>query len=168
MKKALAVIDSISEWSGKIFMWFLLTLMLILCFEVFMRYVLNNPTIYSMELSTQMGVAIGAGGLAYCHLHDGHIRVDVLWRLLSPKRRAIADILGSIIFVYPLMGLLIWDSIKWVQYAYSVHEISQASYLYPILWPVRTVMLIGFILFVPQDVVRLIRCTYVARGREPA
>jgi len=168
MKKALAVIDSISEWSGRVFMWFLLTLMLQLCFEVFMRYVLNNPTIFSMELATQMGVAIGAGGLAYCHLHDGHIRVDVMWRLLSPKARAFADILGSFIFCYPLMILLIWDSVKWVQYAIQVHEISQASYLYPILWPVRTVMLIGFILFMPQEVAKLIRNVHFVRGREPA
>lgn len=168
MKKALQVIDAISEWSGKVFMWFLLTLMLILCFEVFMRYILNNPTTYSYELSTMMGVAIGAGGLAYTHLHDGHIRVDVMWKLLSPRGRAIADVIGSIIFLYPLMILLILASTRWVVYSYKVHEISQMSYLYPIVWPVRAVVLLGFILLVPQDVARFIRNIYLIRGRQPA
>jgi TRAP-type mannitol/chloroaromatic compound transport system permease small subunit len=166
MKKSLQVIDSISEWSGKVFMWFLLFLTLILCFEVFMRYVLNNPTTYSYDLSTMMGVVIGAGGLAYTHLHDGHIRVDVLWRRLSPRGRALADIIGSIVFFWPLMALLVWASTKWVIYSYSVKEISQLSYMYPIVWPVRAVMLIGFFLIIPQDVVKFIRNIYMLRGRQ--
>ena len=149
-------------------MWFLVVMMMLLCMETFMRYVLNNPTTYSYETSMMTGVAVGAGGLAYTHLHDGHIRVDVLWRTLPLKVRLITDILGSIVFMWPLMGLLVWDSAKWVIYSYSVKEISMQSYLYPIVWPVRVVVLLGFFLLIPQDIAKFIRNIYQLRGKELA
>ncbi len=166
MRKTVHVIDSISEVTGKIFMWSMLVLVALLCHEIFMRYILDNPTIYSYEISTMLGVIIGTGALAYTHRHHGHVRVDLLWRKLSPKGQAIADILGSIVFLWPLMSLLVWTALEWVLYSYSVHEISQESYLYPIVWPVRAVMLLGFFLIIPQDVAKFIRNIYVIRDKE--
>ena len=166
MRKTIHIIESISEWTGKIFMWSMLILVVLLCHEVFMRYILDNPTIYSYEISTMLGVIIGTGALAYTHLRHGHVRVDVIWRNLSPKGQAISDAVGSLVFFWPLMLLLVWTSFDWVIYSYSVHEISQESYLYPIVWPVRAVMLLGFILIIPQDMIKFIRNIDLIRGKK--
>ncbi len=77
MRKTVQICEAISEWTGHIVMWFGLALVLLLTWEVFMRYVLQSPTIYSYEYSTMLGVAIGAGGMGFAHKYHGHVRVDV-------------------------------------------------------------------------------------------
>lgn len=166
MRKTVRFIESISEGSGRVFAWFGLALVLLLCFEVFMRYVLDNPTSYTYEIATMLGVVIGTGGLAYTHLHHGHVRVDVFWRLLPPRGRAIADVIASILFFFPLLILLVYISADWVVHSYTMHEISTETYMYPIVWPVRAVMLLGLFLIVPQGVAKLIRDLYIVKRKE--
>ena len=166
MRKTVRFIESISEGSGKVFAWFGLALVLLLCFEVFMRYVLDNPTSFTYEVATMLGVTIGMGGLAYTHLHHGHVRVDVFWRLLSPRGKAIADVIGSMLFFFPLLILLAYISAAWVVHSYTMHEISTETYMYPIVWPVRTVMFLGFFLIISQGVAKLIRDLYLLKRNE--
>jgi len=166
MRKIVQVLESISQWSGRIVCAFGLALVLLLTFEVFMRYVLGAPTIFSYEIATMIGVTIGAGGLAYTHLHHGHVRVDVMWRLLPPKGKAIADIIGSLLFFFPLTIILVYVSAEWTQYSISVGEIMTKTYLYPPAWPVRAVLTIGFFLYLLQGIARLIRDIYLAKKVE--
>ena len=148
-------------------MWFTLALVLLLSLEVFMRYVLNNPTIYSYEVSTMIGVTIACGGLAYTHLHHGHVRVDVIWRLLPPRGRAIADIITAILFFFPVAFAITYFSAYWTHFSISIGEIMTKTYLYPPAWPVRAIMAFGFFLFISQGVAKLIRDIYTLKGIEP-
>jgi len=166
MRKTVHILDSISQWSGRVICVFCLTLVLLLTYEVFMRYVLNSPTIFSYEVATMMGVTIGAGGLAYTHLHHGHVRVDVLWRLLSPRGKAIADIVGSLIFFFPLIITVTYFSAAWTQVSFVDHEVMTKTYLYPPAWPVRAVMALGFFMFIPQGISKFIRDVYTVKRVE--
>lgn len=166
MRKTVHILDSISQWSGRVVCVFCFTLVLLLTFEVFMRYVLNSPTIFSYEVATMMGVTIGSGGLAYTHLHGGHVRVDVFWRLLSPRGKAIADIVGSLIFFFPLIIVMAYFSTEWAQGSFVDHEIMVKTYLYPPAWPIRAVMALGFFMFIPQAISKFIRDVYLTKGVE--
>ncbi len=166
MRKVLWVLESISQWSGRVVCCFCLGLVLLLTFEVFMRYVLSSPTIFSYEIATMMGVTIGAGGLAYTHLHHGHVRVDVIWRLLSPRGRAIADIIGGLLLFFPLIILITWVAAEWTQFSIGIGEIMTKTYLYPPAWPVRAMMTLGFFMFIPQGIAKLIRDIYLLKGVE--
>jgi TRAP-type mannitol/chloroaromatic compound transport system permease small subunit len=108
-----------------------------------------------------IGVTIAAMGLAFTHKYDGHVRVDVFWRLLSPKGRAIADLIGALVFFFPLIIILTWVSAQWTQWAFSVKEIMTQSYLYPPAWPIRFVMALGYLLFIPQGIAKFIRDLYL-------
>ena len=110
---------------------FCLAMVLLLTFEVFMRYVLNAPTKFSYEVATMIGVTVGAGGLAYTHLHHGHVRVDVIWRLLSPRGKAIADVISSLLFFFPLIIAVIYVSVEWAQFSFVQGEIMTKTTLYP-------------------------------------
>ena len=147
-------------------MWFCLALVLLLSYEVFMRYVLESPTIFSYEIATMMGVTITAGGLAFAHKYHGHVRVDVFWRLLSPRGKAIVDVIGNLLFFFPLVIILVYVSGEWAQYSFSIGEIMIKTYLYPPAWPVRAVMVIGLFLFVSQGIAKLIRDLYLIRRNE--
>lgn len=166
MRKTIYALESISQWSGIIFSAICLALVLILTFEVFMRYVLSAPTRFSYEIASSMGVAIGAGGLAYTHLHGGHVRVDVLWKNLSPRGKAVADIISSLIFFFPLFILLTWISAGWAVQSFIEKEVMTTTFWYPIAWPVRTVITLGFLLFLPQGVAEFLRNICTLRGIE--
>ena len=166
MKKTLYILETISQYSGRVFMWFTLALVLLLSFEVFMRYALNNPTIFSYEISTMIVVTICTGGLAYTHLHGGHVRVDVIWRLLSPRGRAIVDIITSTLFFFPVVFDITYFAVYWTHFSISIGEVMTKTYLYPPAWPVRAMMAFGFFLFIPQGVAKLIRDIYILKGIE--
>ncbi|MFH1016116.1 MAG: TRAP transporter small permease subunit [Chloroflexota bacterium] len=167
MRKLVQVFETISEWTGKVTMWFSLFLVLMLTWEVFMRYGLGRPTIYSYEISTMMGVTIAAGGLAFAHKYHAHVRVDVLWKNLSPRGKAIADVIGAFLFFFPFVSVIVYISAKWALRSVVEAEILTATYLYPPAWPIRTVMMLGFFLFIPQGVAKLIRDLYlIAKGEQ--
>ncbi len=157
MRKTVQICESISEWTGHIVMWFGLALVLLLTWEVFMRYVLQSPTIYSYEYSTMLGVAIGAGGMGFAHKYHGHVRVDIFWRLLSPRGRAISDAITGVIFFFPFILIVAIIGSEWALRAFVEGEIMTKTYLYPPAWPIRTVMALAFFLFLPQGIAKLIR-----------
>ncbi len=166
MRKTIYFIESLSQWSGKFFSLVCLGLVLLLTLEVFMRYVLSAPTKFSYEIASSMGVAIGAGGLAYTHLHGGHVRVDVLWKNLSPKGKAVADIIASLIFLFPLFILLTWISAEWAIQSFIEKEVMTTTFWYPIAWPTRTVMALGLLLLIPQGMAEFLRNICTLRGIE--
>jgi len=163
MRKTVKICELISEWSGLVAMWFSFFLVLLLTFEVFMRYILERPTIFTYEISMMIGVTIATMGLAFTHKYNGHVRVDVLWRLLSPKGQAIADIISALLFFFPLVIILTWVSVEWTQWALSVKEILTQSYLYPPAWPIRFVMALGYLLFIPQGIAKFIRDLHLVK-----
>jgi len=166
MRKILLILESISQWSGRVVCWCCLALVLVLGYDVFMRYALARPTIFAYEIAIELGVAIGAGGLAYTHLHHGHVRVDVFWSRLSPKGKAIADVIASLLFFFPVVIFMTYISAQWLQAALETGEVMARTYLYPPAWPVRTVMTLGIFVFMLQGVAKLIRDIYLLRGTE--
>jgi len=69
---------------------------LILLAEVFLRYVLNSPTLWAHETTIFLcSMAFVFGGL-YCTCHNKHIRVVLIYDHLSPRLRRGADVLISL------------------------------------------------------------------------
>jgi len=129
-----------------------------------MRYALSRPTLFAYETATEIGVTIAAIGLAYTHLHGGHVRVDVFWRLLSPRGKAIADIITSLLFFFPLIIAVTYVAVDEVWFSWSINEVMAQTFWRPIAWPIRVTMAVGFLMFIPQGVAKLIRDIYLVRG----
>ena len=88
MKTLLKLIDTINEYTGRASRWLCVALVAILSFEVVMRYVFDSPTNWAHLSSMMVGGAIICLGLGYTHLHKSHIRIDVLYAKLSPRKQA--------------------------------------------------------------------------------
>lgn len=160
MRTAVRVIDSISENTGMAVRWACLVLVLVLCYEVTVRYVFNAPTSWASDTSSMMGGTIAAMGWAYTHRHGGHVRVDVFYSHLSPRGQAILDITFSLLFFFPLLFALAyvaWDRM-WV--AWEMGEVMARSNFYPPMGPIRTVVVLGLSLFALQGVAQFIRDLY--------
>ena len=139
MKTILNCIDSISEWAGNRVRWLCVLLVLLMVFEITMRYVFKTPTIWAFETAIMLGVTIYIFAFSYAHRYNAHIRIDVFYNHLPPRGRAIIDVVGSILFFFPVVIILIYTSIAWTWRAWIINERMMISIWYPPIAPLRTV-----------------------------
>ena len=108
MRKVLRIIDAINETVGSLASWLIIAMVIVILWEVIARYVFNSPTTWAFGSMRLIGGAIIVIGWAYAQLHNSHIRVDVFYTHFSARKKALVDILGSILFFFPLIGALTW------------------------------------------------------------
>ncbi len=104
MRKTLRIIDSINEKIGTLASWLVIAMVIVILYEVIARYVFNSPTTWAFTSMRLIGGATIVLGWAYAQLHNAHIRVDVFYSYFSARKKALVDILGSILFFFPLIG----------------------------------------------------------------
>ena len=106
MRKVLRIIDSINETIGSLSSWLVIAMVIVILYEVIARYVFNSPTTWVFNGMRMIGGAIIVIGWAYAQLHNSHIRVDIFYTHFSARKKALVDILGSLLFFFPLIGAL--------------------------------------------------------------
>ncbi len=167
MRAIVQIIDNISDWSGKIVRWLCAIVVLVMVYEVMMRYLFLAPTGWAYETSMMIGATIYFFAWAYVHRRNHHIRVDVLYLRLSPRGRAIIDVIGTLIFFLPLVIVLIVTSIARASYSWTIGEVLDESTWYPPAAPLRIIMALGFILLGLQGLANFTRDFYfLIRGRQ--
>ena len=160
MRKIIKAIDTTNEYTGRAVTWLAVFLMLVICAEVFMRYVLNKPTIQGPVIATMSGAAMYVLSWGYVHLYRRHIRVDVFYTRFSKRGQAIIDVACAFLLLLPLTSLMVYAGWKWTWYAWSTTERSLMTFWYPITSPIRTLVFIGLILFALQGLAQLFRDIY--------
>ena len=106
MKKLLRIIDSINEKTSAVSSWLVIVLIVVILIEVIARYMFNSPTTWGFNTMQLLGGAIIVLGWAYAQLENAHIRVDIFYTNLSARGKALVDVLGSLLFFFPLIGAL--------------------------------------------------------------
>ena len=151
-------IEGLSQWVGKAFGWCILILTLSVSYEVFVRYVLNAPTVWAFDMMVQMYGALFLMAGAYALAQDAHVRGDVLYRLFPVRWQARIDFLLYIIFFFPGMIALFWYGWEIASDSWRYKEVSWNSpariqiYFFKTLIPVA-----GFLLML-QGVAEMMRC----------
>ncbi len=167
MRRVLKLIDSTSEFVGQQLRYVVLFLILVVCAEVVMRYVLNRPTSQLPVIQTWTGTLLYSLAFAYVHLHKGHVRVDVLYSRFTDRAKAVVDSVLWFVFFLPAVGLLIFTGYHWVEYALRIGERSSITYWYPPTAPIRIVVLVGLSLFMIQGLATLFRDLYFVVRNKP-
>ena len=120
MGKYIYFFEGLSIWVGRAFGWCILILTLSVAYEVFVRYVLNAPTVWAFDMMVQMYGALFLMAGPYALAQDAHVRGDVIYRLFSPRLQAKIDLTLYILFFFP--GIL--------ALAYFGYEIASDSWRY--------------------------------------
>ena len=167
MRAILRVIDSISEWTAKAISWFSVALVLVLVYDVVMRYVFGGATVWAYETAVMLGATFYVMGWAYVHRLREHIRVDVFYVRLSPRRKIIIDIVGTLLFLLPLLVVLIDGSAFYMLRAWRINEVLAETFWYPPAGPFKTVLVVGLSLFALQVVTQLIRDLHLLIRNKP-
>lgn len=112
LRRLVAILDTITEHTGRSVAWLTLVMVLATCMVVLLRRVLGLGSIALQESVIYMHAAVFMLGAAYALKHGGQVRVDIFYRRFSARQRAWVDCLGSLVFLLPLAlftGFISWD-----------------------------------------------------------
>jgi len=143
-------IDSTNEAVGRMVSWVSLLLVLVVFVDVVMRYLFKTSFVFTQELEWHLFAFIFLIGAGYTLLHDGHVRVDIIYQRLSPKGRAWVNLIGVIFFLIPGCWLVISTSWKFVGNSFSMLEGSPDPGGIPYRFIVKGTMTVGYALLLLQ------------------
>ncbi|HJM50061.1 MAG TPA: TRAP transporter small permease subunit [Alphaproteobacteria bacterium] len=151
---------------GMVAAWVVVPLVLATVFEVFSRYVLNDPTIWAYEIGYMATGTNFMLGMAFTLRERGHIRIDVLYTRFDERTKALVDLLSYVVLLLPLAFWLSLDLWSYAFDAYVIGEVTGESAWNPLVWPFRMTFFAGFCLLVVQGLVETIKVTYFLLGWE--
>ena len=177
LKKFMIAVEKTNVFIGKMNVGIMLLAVVVITFEVVMRYVFGLPTNWGHELMTLLFAVQYMFVAGYCHYHRAHVRVDVIYSTRTRRTRAFLDLFTSIFF-FLFAGVLIWTC--WTFYWSSqtmegggtflgIHVLGERSLTdwAPPYYPVKFMMPLGAALLIAQHIVWTIRDLHVAiTGRE--
>ena len=165
LKSILKLIDTVSEYQGRIVCVLIFPVIFIVLYEVISRYIFNTPTIWVHELSSHIiGTFVILGG-AYALYLKAHVNVDVLYAKLSPRKRAILDLV-SWCFFYLFIGIMLYEGVELAVRAWTIVERSQTPFAIP-TYPLKTIIPIGAFFILLQGLAKTARdVVMVVTGKE--
>lgn len=165
MDRIVRLIDSLSEKVGGMAALLVVPLVIATCWEVFARYVFGAPTIWAFELGYMlMGLHFLLGG-AITLKRQTHVRIDLIYARLSPKRQAAIDLTLYLALVLPALALICLRFWEHAASALASGERTGQSAWNPPVWPFRAVIVASFMLLTLQVVGECLRAVATLRGR---
>lgn len=124
------IADLVGYFSG----WLVPVMMLLVLYEVFMRYVLNNPPIIADEFSAYMLVALTFLGAAHTWRHKGHVRITAMIDRLPPRIASWLRLI-TLILAFAFSVILAQSGYTYLSLSFRVNMRSITHYLVPLRWP---------------------------------
>ena len=161
------LIDRFSEVTGKAIAWLTLFMVIVTFVVVVLRKTLNVGFIWLQESVVWMHAAVFMLGAAYTLHAEDHVRVDVLYRSMSPRRRAWIDLVGVLVFLLPVCAFLAWKSFDFVTQSWSIGESSRepGGLPYPFVPLLKSVLLLMPLTLALQGGSLLLKSVRVLRER---
>lgn len=103
---------------------------------------------------------------AYTLQTDGHVRVDIFYAKLSAKRKAIVDLAGTVLFLFPVCGFITAMSWDYVLTSWRLLEASQEAGGLPLVFVLKTLIPLFCLTMALQGVAIAIRCWQTIQGHE--
>lgn len=160
LKKLIQSVDSLSELSGNVGKWFAVALVVIGSYDTITRHFFNAPSDWAYDMLCMSGGALYLFGASYDLKYEAHTRVDVFFNMLKPRARAFVNIVTTILFFFPLIGMLLYMGITWAIKAIKVKEVMFTSFWYPPAAPYRIVFVIGMLLLLLQGISNFVKELY--------
>ncbi|MBB3190226.1 TRAP transporter small permease subunit [Halomonas cerina] len=161
----LARLDGFSEWLGRSLSWLVLVMMLIQFLIVVMRYAFNVSSIPMQESVMYMHAMVFMLAAGYTLKHDGHVRVDIFYRAMRAKRKALVDLCGTLFLLLPVMVFVILSSLGYVGKSWRIFEGSPESGGIPGVFLLKTLIPLFAGLMLLQALVEVAKNIMVLTGR---
>ncbi len=150
-------IDEVSEKTGAFSAWLVIPLMLVVIYEVVMRHLFNAPTGWGYDTCWMLFAAQFLIGGAFTLLRKGHIRIDIIYGVLSERAKLIYDTLIVIVVILLPMLLLTYAGIIFAAEAWmSGEKLSTTNWFFP-AGPSKSLIPVGFFLLSLQCLAEIVR-----------
>jgi TRAP-type mannitol/chloroaromatic compound transport system permease small subunit len=161
------LVDRVSVFTGKAAAWLTLFMVVVTFIVVVMRYVFDAGLIWLQESVIWMHAVVFMLGAAYTLQQEEHVRVDVFYRTMNAKHRALVDLIGVLVFLLPLCLFLGWKSFDFVAASWRLQEASRESggLPYPLIPILKTVLVLMPLALAMQGISLLLRSINRLRQR---
>lgn len=145
-------LDRLAAITGRATAWLTLLLVLITFTVVVLRYAFQFGSIAMQESILYLHASVFMLGSAYTLRYDGHVRVDIFYRGFSEKRKALVNLLGSLLLLLPVCIFLLWASWGYVANAWSLQEGSGETGGLPYVYLLKTLIPLCAFLLILQGI----------------
>ena len=156
-QKFLLTADHISTWTGKAAAWLIVALMLVVCVEVFKRYLMNAPTAWIYDVDNMMYGTLFMMCGAYTLAQGGHVRGDFLYGSMRPRLQAGLDLALYITFFLPGIIALLYAGWGYAEDSWRIGEHSMTAGGPPV-YHFKTIIPIAGALVLLQGFAEIVRC----------
>lgn len=169
VQRFLHTVDAISTWIGKAAAWLIIGLMLLVCVEVFKRYILNMPTSWIFDASNMFYGTLFMLAGAYALAQNAHVRGDFLYSTMRPRTQAALDFVLYILFFVPGIAALLYSGYDYAALSWHINEHSNVTADGPPVYPFKTIIPIAGALVLLQGLAEIVRCVVCLRtGQWPS
>jgi TRAP-type mannitol/chloroaromatic compound transport system permease small subunit len=162
---ALAIkIDRLTALVGRAAAWCALFITLVQVAVVLMRYVLGVGSIWLQELVLYAHASLFMLGAAWTLQADRHVRVDIFYADASPRHKALVDLFGALVFLFPFCFALLWLAFPYVARSFAILERSREASGLPFVFILKSLILLFAALLALQGVAQLIRSVLSLSG----
>ena len=169
MQKILLPIDKISTFVGQAFSWLIVALTLLITWEVFSRYVLNQPHPWAFDVMIMMYGTLFMMAGAYTLAKSGHVRGDVLYGFFQPRTQATVDLILYVVFFIPGVFALTYAGYFYAAESWAIRETSNITAQGPPIYPFKMMLPLAGAILLLQGIVEIIRCAIcIQQGEWPS
>jgi len=158
VQKFLLAVDGFSTWVGKAAAWLIILLMMVVCVEVFKRYIMNMPTAWIFDADNMLYGTLFMLCGAYTLAQNAHVRGDFLYSSMKPRMQASLDIVLYIVFFLPGVAALIYAGYDYASISWHINEHSNVTAEGPPVYQFKTVIPIAGVLILIQGIAEIVRC----------
>jgi TRAP-type mannitol/chloroaromatic compound transport system permease small subunit len=164
MQRLLLTVDKFSTLVGHLFSWLIVSLTLLISWEVFSRYVVERPHAWAFDVMIMMYGTLFMMAGAYTLSKNGHVRGDVLYGFFPPRLQAGLDLVLYIVFFFPGVIALVLAGYQYAGESWAINEHSNITADGPPIYPFKTVIPVAGAVLLLQGVVEVIRCAICLRA----
>ena len=166
MQKLLLFVDKVSTWVGHAFSFFIVGLTLLVSWEVFSRYALDNPHAWAFDAMIMLYGTMFMMAGAYTLAKNGHVRGDVLYGFFPPRLQAGLDLTLYIVFFIPGVIALTYAGYYYAAESWAIRESSNITAGGPPYYPFKTIIPVAGAFILVQGIVEIIRCVICLKQGE--
>ena len=157
VQRFLHTIDGISTWVGKAVAWLIILLMMVVCVEVFKRYILNAPTAWIFDLDNMLYGTLFMLCGAYTLAQNAHVRGDFLYSSMRPRMQAGLDVVLYIVFFIPGIAALIYSGYVFAVESWTIGEHSTVTANGPPIFQFKAMIPVAGVLVMLQGIAEIVR-----------
>jgi TRAP-type mannitol/chloroaromatic compound transport system permease small subunit len=162
------IIEAVLGAIGAVINWIWIVLVLLIVGTVAMRHFVGGNTIGVEEAQWHLYAVGFMIGIGYAVLHDAHVRVDVLAMGFRRRTRAVIELLGIVLLIFPLVWFIVQYAIPFVEIAHRRGEISSSPGGLTHRWAIKAVIVIAFVYLGLAAFARLLRvCAFLFNFPRP-